>query len=184
MPAYPYAELSEMVERWLEVNRKAQDLGDWTGLSEMYTDDATYGWNVGPKDEFMAVGRDEIRDVAVGLEMGGLDGWTYPYQKVLIDEHQGEVVGFWKQIAGATRPDGSTYEVPGIGGSWFRYAGDWKWSWQRDFFDVGNATAVFMDMIRDSTLSEGMTRRMERAMAPGRQPGHFPPGTAPVGLWD
>jgi hypothetical protein len=184
MPAYPYAELSEMVERWLEANRKAQELGDWTGLSDMFTEDATYGWNVGPKDEFMAVGRAEIREIAVGQEMGGLDGWVYPYQKVLIDEHQGEVVGFWKQIAGATRPDGGTYEVQGIGGSWFRYGGDGKWSWQRDFFDVGNATSVYMEMIRDQTLSEGMTRRMERAMTPGRLPGHYAPGTAPVGLWD
>ena len=99
MPAYPYDELRQMVDRWLEANRRAQELGDWTGLSEMFTEDATYGWNIGPKEDFMAVGREEIREIAVGLEMGGLDGWTYPYQKVLIDEHQGEVVGFWKQVA-------------------------------------------------------------------------------------
>ncbi len=41
--------------------------------------------------------------------MGGLDGWTYPYQKVLIDPKQGEVIGLWKQIADTTRPDGSPY---------------------------------------------------------------------------
>ena len=49
--------------------------------------------------------------------MGGLDGWTYPYQKVLIDEHQGEVIGLWKQVADAKRPDGSPYEVAGLGGA-------------------------------------------------------------------
>ncbi|HWE54530.1 MAG TPA: nuclear transport factor 2 family protein [Acidimicrobiales bacterium] len=184
MPAYPYDELKEMVDRWLDANRRSQEEDDWTILADMFTEDATYGWNIGPKEDFMAVGRDEIRDVAVGLEMGGLDGWTYPYQKVLIDEHQGEIVGFWKQIAGAPRPGGGTYEVPGLGGSWFRYGGDFKWAWQRDFFDVGNATAIFMEMIRDETLSPGMTKRMERAVSGNRLPGHYRVGEAPVGLWD
>jgi hypothetical protein len=184
VPAYPYGELAEMVERWLEANRRAQQAGDWTGLADWYTADATYGWNLGPSEDFMAVGRDEIRDVAVGLEMGGLDGWTYPYQKVLIDPEQGEVVGFWKQVAGAGRPGGGRYEVPGIGGSWFRYGGSYRWSWQRDFFDVGNATALFGEMIRDGTLSEGMRGRMDRALSGRPQPGHYPLGGAPVGLWD
>ena len=58
--------------------------------------------------------------------MGGLEGWTYPYQKVLIDDRQGEVLGLWKQVADATRADGSNYEIAGLGGSWFRYAGDWS----------------------------------------------------------
>ena len=30
--------------------------------------------------------------------MEGLEGWVYPYQKLLIDEKQGEIIGFWKQI--------------------------------------------------------------------------------------
>ncbi len=107
MPAFAYDELEEMVQRWLEVNRRAQEAGDWRPMSEMYTEDATYGWNIGPHEEFMAVGRDEIRDIALGLEMGGLDGWTYPYQKVLIDPQQGEIIGLWKQVADSTRPDGS-----------------------------------------------------------------------------
>jgi len=184
MPAYPYEELVEMVDRWLAANRAAQEANDWRPMADLYTEDATYGWNMGPHEEFMAVGRAEIRDVALGLEMGGLDGWTYPYQKVLIDEHQGEVIGLWKQIADATRPDGSAYEVAGIGGSWFRYAGDGRWGWQRDFFDMGNATALFIEMIKAGTLSEGMTRRMQRSTSGEPLPGHYPPGAAPVGLWD
>lgn len=51
----------------------------------MYTEDATYGWNYGPKQDFMAVGREEIREVALGLEMKGLEGWEYPYQDFVID---------------------------------------------------------------------------------------------------
>ena len=180
---FEYGELKEMVDRWLEANRRAQDAGDWRPMAEMFTEDATYGWNLGPREDFMAVGRDEIRDVALGMEMGGLDGWTYPYQKVLIDEQQGEVIGLWKQVADARRPDGAPYEVAGLGGSWFRYAGNWQWSWQQDFFDLGNVTSLFIEMMREGVLSEGMQRRLDRATAEGRLPGHYPIGTAPAGLW-
>lgn len=183
MPAYPYEELAEMVERWLAANRGAEAAGDWKPMAELYTEDATYGWNLGPNEEFMAVGREQIRDVALGLEMGGLDGWAYPYQKVVIDPHQGEVIGLWKQVADGCRPDGSPYEVAGMGGSWFRYGGNWQWSWQRDFFDVGNATALFVEMIKAGVLSEGMKRRIERAGG-DRRPGHYRLGEAPVGLWE
>ena len=107
MPAYPRAELEEMVERWLEANRQGEAKKDWRHMADLYTEDATYGWNVGPNDEFMAVGREEIREIALGLEMAGLEGWTYPYQKVLIDDQQGEVIGLWKQVADATRSDGT-----------------------------------------------------------------------------
>ena len=175
-------ELEEMVDRWLAANRRAEEVGDWRAMAEMYTEDATYGWNLGPDGEFMAVGRDEIRDVALGLEMGGLDGWSYPYVDVLIDDQKGQVLGFWRQVADATRPDGTPYEVAGLGGSWFRFAGNWQWNWQRDFFDFGNAAALFMEMIKDGTLSAGMRERMERSAGP--QPGHYRRGDAPVGLWD
>jgi hypothetical protein len=173
-----------MVERWLEINRRCEADRDWRPMADFYTDDATYGWNVGPNDEFMAVGRDEIRDIALGLEMTGLEGWSYPYQKVLIDEAQGEVLGLWKQVADVTRDDGSPYEVVGFGGSWFRYGGDGMWSWQRDFFDVGNAGALFLEMIRKGVLTPGMQSRMDRAMSGERLPGHYPVGKAPARLWD
>jgi hypothetical protein len=181
---FDYEELEEMVQRWLAANRRAQEAGDWRPMAEMYTEDATYGWNIGPHEEFMAVGREEIRDIALGLEMAGLEGWTYPYQKVLIDEQQGEVLGLWKQVADATKADGTHYEIAGLGGSWFRYGGDFKWSWQRDFFDVGNAGAVFMQMIGEGSLLPGMQQRIERAVSGERLPGHYPLGGAPVGLWE
>lgn len=183
MTAYPRDELEEMVRRWLEANRKAEEAGDWRPLAEMYTEDATYGWNYGPKEDFMAVGRAEIRDLALGEEMSGLDGWSYPYEEILIDDAKGHVVGFWRQVAEATRSDGTPYEVPGIGGSWFRYGGGYQWSWQRDWFDFGNAAALFMEMLTDGKLSAGMTERMERSAA-GSQPGHHKLRTAPVGLWE
>ncbi|MGO9029190.1 MAG: nuclear transport factor 2 family protein [Acidimicrobiales bacterium] len=184
MPSFPRAELEEMVQLWLETNRRCEEALDWGPLADLYTDDATYGWNVGPNDEFMAVGKDEIRELAVGLEMEGFGGWTYPYQRILIDDVQGEVLGLWKQIADATRADGTHYEIAGLGGSWFRYAGDQRWGWQRDFFDVGNATATFIEMIKDGALSPAMQARIEKAAGHQRAPGHYPVGKAPVGLWD
>jgi len=183
VPEFPREELEEMVQRWLQANRDAEAAGDWRPLAELYTPDATYGWNYGPDTDFMAVGRDEIRDLALGAEMGGLDGWQYPYEEILIDDRKGFVVGFWRQVADATRPDGSTYEVHGIGGSWFRYAGDYQWNWQRDWFDFGNAAHLFLEMMSAGVLSEGMTARMNRSMR-GPLPGYYPAGTSPVKIWE
>ncbi|HXH59278.1 nuclear transport factor 2 family protein, partial [Iamia sp.] len=177
------AEIEEMVEHWLQANRDAEAAGDWKPMAELYTPDATYGWNYGPGTEFMAVGRDEIREIALGAEMEGLGGWEYPYEEIVIDEVKGHVIGFWRQIADATRADGTRYEVAGIGGSWFVYGGDEQWSWQRDWFDFGNAAAVFMEMMGDGTLSAGMTARMNRSMK-ANLPGCYPLGQAPVGLWE
>ena len=102
--------------------RTPKSAGDWKPSADFYTDDATYGWNIGPKEDVMCVGRDEIRDVALGLEMEGLENWNYEYQKVLVDEKLGEVVGFWKQIV--NKSDGTRDEIYGIGGSWFRLNDD------------------------------------------------------------
>lgn len=183
MPAYPREELEEMVQRWLDANRRAEESGDWKPLADFYTEDATYGWNTGAGEDFMAVGHDEIRDIAVGIEMQGLEGWTYPYQRTLIDDKQGEVIGLWKQVADTRRPDGTPYEVAGIGGSWFRYGGDFKWSWQRDFMDFGNVATLFLEMMQADALSPGMRKRIEDGMSGKPQPGHYQRGTLPVSFW-
>lgn len=176
------AELDEMVERWLTANDEAERAGDWRPLSEFYTEDATYGWNYGPHKDFMAVGRDEIRDLALGQEMEGLEGWTYPYQAWVIDEKTGDMLGLWKQVYEATREDGSHYALNGIQGSWFKYAGNFQFSWQRDFFDYGNVSALFIELMKDKKMSDGMLARIEKA-APGNLPGWYPIGQAPVALW-
>jgi len=175
-------EIEEFWERWLEDNRVCEKNRDWAPLADYYAEDATYGWNCGPADEFMAVGRDEIREIALGLEMRGLDGWTYPYQVTMIDEKQGMIIGFWKQVADVRRPDGSTYHVAGLGASWFGWE-DGLFTWQRDFFDHANAGHLFLEMIGAGVLSVGMTERIETGMKGGRQPGHFKPSELPVPLW-
>ncbi|MGX1775698.1 nuclear transport factor 2 family protein [Nocardia brasiliensis] len=182
MAGFDRAELDEMVRRWLLENRRCEELGDWRPLADMYTEDATYGWNYGPAKEFMAVGRAEIRELALGQEMQGLDGWTYPYQEFVVDDRSGTVIGFWKQVSEAKRPDGRPYSPEGIGGSWFRYGGDFQWSWQRDFFDYGNVSQMFLEMIGDNALTEGMQQRIQRSVA-GPLPGWYRIGEAPASLW-
>ena len=76
MPAFPREELEEMVQRWLDINRRCEEQLRLAADGRMYTEDATYGWNVGPNDEFMAVGRDEIREHRPGPgdgRAGGMD---------------------------------------------------------------------------------------------------------------
>ena len=181
MTAYPREELEDVVQRWLDANRESERTGDWRNLAAFYTEDATYGWNIGPKEDVMCIGIGEIRDIALGQEMEGLAGWRYPYQRVIIDNRIGEVVGFWKQVA--TDADGTEQEVYGIGGSWFRYAGDGKWSWQRDFFDFGHVQTLYMDLIKAGKLSKGMQQRIERGISGEKVPGYYPLGKSPVPIW-
>ena len=184
MDALPREKLEEFVQRWLEVNREAERNGDWTPLAQFYADDATYGWNIGPKEDVMCVGKNEIREIALGLEMAGLQGWTYPYQRVVIDEKTGEVVGFWKQVA--TDADGTSKEIYGIGGSWFRLndtEGTALIEWQRDFFDFGHVQKLYLELMKTGKLSKGMQERIQRSLAGEKLPGYYPLGQSPVPIW-
>lgn len=186
MPSLPREALENWVEQWLEANREAERNGDWKPLADFYTDDATYGWNIGPKEDVMCIGVDEIREIALGLEMEGLENWVYEYQKVLIDDKQGEIVGFWKQIA--NKSDGTRDEIYGIGGSWFRLTaqgqdGALKIEWQRDFFDFGHVAKGYAKLIESGDLSPGMQKRIERSLAGEKLPGYYPLGQAPSPIW-
>ncbi len=161
MPAFPRDEIEEMMRRWVAANNQAGKTGDWSKLSTFYTEDALYTWNNGDKWEFAARGRQQIHDWVFGTEMEGLEHWVYPYVRTLIDDQKGEVIGLWRQIAPDKDPDGNAYEIAGTGGSWFRYAGDFQWSWQRDFFDHSNAGAVFGAMLKHNQLSPKMIERMK-----------------------
>jgi len=173
MPAYPRAELEEMVERWLEANRQAEKDGDWPKhLGAMYTDDAQYRWNIGPNEEFVAHNREEIEKWALGEQMEGFEKWKYPYHRILIDEKQGEVIGLWDQVAPAKREDGTDYMVEGIGGSWFRYGGNYKWEWQRDFFDLGNTKALFFELAAAGKLDPAVKEKIGKLAKGHPLPGH------------
>lgn len=181
MPSFPREELEAMVDYWLEANRRCEEAGDWRPLADLYTEDATYGWNIGPKEDVMCVNKKEIAEIALGLEMEGLENWVYEYQKVLIDEKQNEIVGFWKQIA--HKSDGTRDEIYGIGGSWFRLNDQLLIEWQRDFFDFGHVQKAFMKLIESGDLTPTMQKRIERSLAGEKLPGYYPLGEAPVPIW-
>lgn len=170
--AYPRAELEEMVERWLQGNVDCERAGDWTGLGQFYTEGAVYSWNIGPNEEFVANGRREIIDVAVGYQMKGFEEWEYPYHDIVIDEKRGTVIGFWKQRAPYKRADGSYYEIEGIGGSWFEYGGNFQWQWQRDFFDLGNAKDCFFQLAGAGVLSPVVKEKIHLQAKGKLLPGH------------
>lgn len=173
MPAYPRAEMEEMVERWLQANKNAEQAGDWkTHLDPLYTEDAVYGWNIGPNEEFLAEGRQAILDLAIGYQMVGFEDWEYPYHDIIIDDKRGTVIGFWKQRAPHKRPDGTYYEVDGIGGSWFEYGGNFQWRWQRDFFDLGNTKALFFELAGAGLLSPIVKQKVQRNAQGKLLPGH------------
>src|SRR3979411_1191481 len=98
MSSHSRADLEAWVDRWLQANKDCEKAGDWRPLGDFYTKDATYGWNIGPKEDVMCVGVDEIRDGTLGLEVGGVDNWVYGSQKGLKDEEEGEIVPLLKQI--------------------------------------------------------------------------------------
>ena len=184
------AEIDEFWQAWLEANRQAEGANDWGVLAEHYAEDATYGWMYTPDEHFMAVGRDQIRDWALGTEMQGLDGWHYDYAATVIDELTGMVVGFWKQKAGITDDEtGKEYQILGLGGSWFGIvrvpdgadAGRLKIGWQRDWFDLGSTAHTFLALAGSGKAPQPLLDRM--GLKGIEQPGHYRRADLPSTVW-
>lgn len=184
------AEIEEFWDTWLEINREAERINDWRIMADWYTEDATYGWMYSPEEHFMAIGRDEIRDLAIGQEMAGLDGWHYDYQATMIDEVNKMVVGFWKQRSGIIDDaTGKEFEILGIGGSWFGVerqtegpdAGKLLFTWQRDWFDLGSTVHTFMALASSGKAPQPLLDRM-RVHGPS-QKGHYTHDELPSPLW-
>jgi hypothetical protein len=190
VPEVTRPELEEFWQSWLAVNREAERIGDWKLLADHYAVDANYGWMYTPDEHFMAIGRDQIRDWAVGKEMAGLDGWHYDYVATVIDEKQSMIVGFWKQASGITDDEtGQEYEIVGIGGSWFGVerqtsgseAGQLKFAWQRDWFDLGSTATTFLAIAGSGKAPQGLLDRM--GLHGPSQPGHYRLNDLPSTVW-
>lgn len=189
-PALTRAEIEEFWDSWLDVNRRAEQSGDWRVMADWYAEDATYGWMYSHDEHFMAVGRDQIRDWAIGIEMDGFDGWHYDYVCTMIDEQKSMVLGFWKQRSGIVNDEtGDEYEILGIGGSWFGVerqttgadAGRVKIAWQRDWFDMPSTTHTFMEILKADKASP---RLLERMSVFGHEvPGHYHLKDLPSTVW-
>ncbi|MCW2785986.1 MAG: hypothetical protein JWP74_2503 [Marmoricola sp.] len=183
-------EIEEFWDSWLAVNREAERIGDWRIMADHYAVEATYGWMYAPDEQFMAVGRDQIRDYAIGIEMDGFDGWHYDYVATVIDEKNAMVIGFWKQKSGIVNDaTGLEYEIRGIGGSWFgverQTAGadtnKLKFSWQRDWFDMPSTAETMMAILASGKAPETLLNRMK--VSGLSVPGHYTYAEMPSTLW-
>ena len=152
---------------------------DWSVLADHYAEDATYGWMYTPDEHFMAVGREEIREHALGTEMAGLDGWHYDYAATVMDERNGMVVGFWKQRAGIEDDDRQGVRDPrhrrlaGSGSGAGRHDG-WDSvhiAWQRDWFDLGSTAHTFLALAGSGKAPQPLLDRM--SLDGPSQPGHY-----------
>ena len=82
-----------------------------------------------------------------------------------------------------TIADRPNLELTGVWGSWFRYAGNGKFDWQRDFFDFGHIAARYKKLIKAGKLSDAMLKRLEHAMSGEKPRCWYPIGQTPVPLW-
>jgi hypothetical protein len=166
------AELEEMVRRWIDAHDRATATRDWKShLGAFYADDAEYHWDLGPDETFVARGLRDIVEIGVGYQMEGFEDWSYPYERVVIDEAKGEVVGFWRQISPYKRRDGSFYQVAGLGCSHFRYAGNYKWSFQQDFLDLASVISALTELAAAGHLPPALKRKMQLRARGQRMPG-------------
>ena len=158
----------------MAINQQCEAERDRRPMAELYTEDATYGWTSGRTTSSWPSAAAEIRESPSDRRWPAWRACSYPDERVLVDDQLGEVLGLWEQAADATRDDGSPYEVAGLGGSWFRDAGDGMWSWQRGLLRRRQRRRRFLEMIGRGALAPGMQERIERAMAGERLPGHYP----------
>ena len=85
---YTREELEKTMDTWLKANQTAEQTGDWRCLADCYTEDCYYAWDI-PGGLYEARGRENIRATCVGDAMDPYAGWTYPYEKIVIDEKKG-----------------------------------------------------------------------------------------------
>ncbi|MCG8413645.1 MAG: hypothetical protein MI746_05435 [Pseudomonadales bacterium] len=160
MSQFSREEMEEMMRRWLAVNDKAEQEGDWRCLADMYTEDVVYGWDT-PNGKYEYNGREVVRETCVGAAMDPYAGWTYPYDKIVIDETRGEAMVTWWQVppGAPVREDGTEMKV--IGASWFKYAGNYEWAEQLDMYDYTNITNLIKECVETGILKEMPTMSSE-----------------------
>ena len=140
MPAFRRDELEEMMRRWVAANDRAGETGDWGPMARLLRRGraSTAGTTARSTSSSRAGATRSAASCSAPRWPASRSGPT-PTCASLIDEQIGEVIGIWRQIAPVKKADGTPYEIAGTGGSWFRYGGNFQWSWQRDFFDHANA---------------------------------------------
>ena len=160
------AELDEMVQRWVDENKRCEIARRLEAAGR----DVHRGRHV--RLELRAQGRlhgrRPGRDPRPGARPGNgrARGLGLPVPAVRHRRPQRRRHRILEAGVRRTRDDGTHYQVAGIGGSWFRYGGNFQWSWQRDFFDFGNVSSLFLEMITNNAMSDGMNAADPSARRP------------------
>lgn len=106
------AEVEAMFERWLATNKEAERTRNWGPLADYYAEDATYRYTIGQFGTREAKGREEVRKLVMDRDMIGFEGWTFPYEWVVIDGDK--IMTKWHMQPPYRREDGSPYRVLGM----------------------------------------------------------------------
>jgi ketosteroid isomerase-like protein len=128
--AHPREEVQAVVDRYHELRRRidAGEEADAFGvLADFYTDDAVYidaAWG-------RIEGKEAIARWLVD-SMVGLGDWLFPVEFTAIEGD--DVVVKWTQIIPRTKADGTPYTQSGY--SRLRYAGDGKFSYEEDTYNM------------------------------------------------
>jgi len=134
MATFTRDEIEAAYQEYVRI-QKAQD---WSAFADVFTEDATYVEH----EMGTFVGREAIREWLVPT-MAPLVGWEYPIQWYAIDESAARVVCYWLNIL--PNPDGRAepYEFAGV--TILVYAGDSRWSYEEDIYNMKECEAVMAD---------------------------------------
>jgi len=128
MADFPRGEVQKAIDALHSIRDKAS-AGEmsWDALADLFTEDATYIDPAWGRFEGRKSIRQFLRD-----SMQGLEDWKFPTDWCVI-EGKRVVSKFRNQLPGR-RPDGTSYEVPGV--SVLEYAGDGKFSFEEDIINM------------------------------------------------
>jgi ketosteroid isomerase-like protein len=135
-------EVQALFDRWLADNKKAEQTRNWAPLADYYADDAVYRYTMGGFGERVARGKEQVRELVMERDMTGFDGWTFPYEWVVIDGDK--VMTKWYNQAPYERDDGSPYRVVGM--SAIRLNDDLKIVEMTDNFDLAALLAMIEEL--------------------------------------
>ncbi|MBI4953418.1 MAG: nuclear transport factor 2 family protein [Myxococcales bacterium] len=134
-----------MTERWLKANKEAEARRDWSVLMPFYAEAATYCYTIGAFGRREARGFDEVRRLVMDRDMVGFDGWTFPYDWLVIDGDK--IMTKWHMVPPFKRKDGTAYRVLGM--SAIRIDNDLKIVEMEDSMDIAAFFALVDELRRD-----------------------------------
>jgi len=150
-----HEEVRALFDRWLADNRKCEEERDWSRLADYYADDAVYDYTMGAAGLRVARGKEEVRRLVMQRDMMGFDGWTFPYEWVVIDGDK--VMTRWWNQAPVAKDDGTPYRVLGV--SCIRLNNDLKIQEMHDCFDL----AALLAMVKEVNRRQGAGIRIPEA---------------------